>query len=101
MKNAKNAGADPQAAVLAKISNMSDAHRHVCMRLHEVIMKAYHTLCPRLWYGMPGYAKSKDSAVICFFRSDKYITFGLTESAHFEPEENSATQLMGCAWFMA
>ncbi len=49
--------------------------------LHETVLAANPSLCPRLWYGMPGYAKSKDSAVLCFFRKDTLISFGITESA--------------------
>ena len=46
---------------------------------------------------MPGYAK--DGPVICFFRADKYMTFGLTEKANFAREEGAPDQLMGSSWF--
>ena len=46
---------------------------------------------------MPGYAK--DGPCVCFFRVDKYMTFGLTEKASLTPEEGEPHQLMECAWF--
>ena len=54
-------------------------------------------LKPRLWYGMPGYAK--DGPVLVFFRVDDYMTFGLTEKANFTIEDGATNQLMACAWF--
>jgi len=48
---------------------------------------------------MPGYAK--DGPVICFFRRDKYMTFGLTEKANFTPEAGVPHRLMPSAWFFS
>ena len=78
------------------------AFRDVASRLHEIIMKAAPELKPRLWYGMPGYAKSKSSPVICFFRvdADDYVSFGLTEKAALAPEEGAPHKLIGSAWFL-
>ena len=78
------------------------AFNDVAARLHEVIVKAAPQLRPRLWYGMPGYATAKKSPVLCFFRvdDDRYVTFGLSEHAHHEPEQGSGHQLMGSAWFL-
>lgn len=59
-------------------------------------MKANPGLCPRLWYGMPGYAKTKDSAVLCFFRKDTLISFGLTESANLGGENS----VIPSAWYI-
>ncbi len=92
-------GAEMQAEVLEKLTTFSDKNRLVAQRMHELLLEAEPTLQARLWYGMPGYAKSKDSAVLCFFREDEYMTFGLTENAHFAPEEKASTQLMPSAWF--
>ena len=92
-------GADAQAEVLDKLTKFSEANRASAERMHQLIMAAAPTLCPRLWYGMPGYAKTKDSAVICFFREDKYMTFGLTESAQFNVNSGAPDMLMPCAWF--
>ena len=41
----------------------------------------------------------KDGPVLCFFRADNYMTFGLTEKANFTIEEGAPDQLMACAWF--
>ena len=78
------------------------AFRDVAARLHDVIVAAVPELKPRLWYGMPGYAKSAKSPVLCFFRvdNDKFVTFGLSEHAHHEPEPDSGNQLMNSAWFL-
>lgn len=85
--------------VLSKIENFSDKYRSIAKKLHQIILEANSGLKPRLWYGMPGYAKSDDSAVLCFFREDKYISFGFTENAIFE--SNSKTNLMSSAWFLS
>lgn len=88
-------------AVRDKIAALP-AFNEVAARLHEVILAAAPELHPRLWYGMPGYALAKKSPVLCFFRvdDDRYVTFGLSEHAHHEPEHGSGHQLMGSAWFL-
>ena len=90
-----------EAAVNDRIASLP-AFRDVAARLHEVVMAAAPHLEPRLWYGMPGYATSKKSPVLCFFRvdDDKYVTFGLTEHAHHEPDDGAGHKLMGSAWFI-
>ena len=88
-----------QDDVLAKIATYADDFRPAAEKLHEAIMQAGETLSPRLWYGMPGYAKTKDSPVLVYFRKDKYITFGQTESTHLLFEDD--TQSVGAAWFFA
>lgn len=89
------------AAVQDKIASLP-AFRDVAARLHHVILDAAPDLKPRLWYGMPGYATSNKNPVLCFFRvdDDKFVTFGLTEHAHFEPEPGAGHQLMSSAWFI-
>jgi len=90
-------GEEMKEEVLNKLTEFSEKNRANAARMHELIMEADPTLCPRLWYGMPGYAKSKDSAVLVFFREDEYMTFGLSESVTFTPSTDS--KLMPCAWF--
>ena len=89
--------ADNVAAVIEKIPTMFGLHASMGERLHEIIMAADADLKPRLWYGMPGYAK--DGPVLVFFRKDDYMTFGLTEKANFTIEDGATNQLMACAWF--
>ncbi|MGV3758341.1 MAG: DUF1801 domain-containing protein [Actinomycetota bacterium] len=95
------AKADGEAAVIDKIAELP-AFKDVAARLHEVITEAAPDLAPRLWYGMPGYARSKSSPVICFFRvdADDYVTFGLTEKANLAVDEGAGHQLIGSAWFL-
>lgn len=89
--------ADREAAVLEKIAAMPAPYREMGERLHALIRRTAPALEPRLWYGMPAYAK--DGKVICFFRVDTYMTFGLTEDASLAPEEGESHLLMGSAWF--
>ncbi|HVO97687.1 MAG TPA: DUF1801 domain-containing protein [Bryobacteraceae bacterium] len=92
---AKKAGGE--AAVLAKIAAMPAPHRAIGERLHTLILRSGPTLQPTLWYGMPAYAKNGE--VICFFRADKYMTFGLTDKANHVLEEGAPHQLRESAWF--
>src|SRR5439155_15702971 len=71
--------ADGESAVLAKIAEMPDPDRALGERLHAIIKASAPALSPRLWYGMPAYAK--DGEVVCFFQSaqkfkTRYATFG-------------------------
>lgn len=92
---------DDAAAVREKIDALP-AFKEVAARLHQVILEAAPDLQPRLWYGMPGYAKAKSSPVLCFFRvdDDQYVTFGLSEKAAHAPEDGADDQLMPSAWFL-
>lgn len=92
--------AEMQEQVLEKIALFSEPNRPLAEKVHHAIMEANPSLHPRLWYGMPGYAKTKDSAVLCFFREDaKYMTFGFTEAVDVTPESGATDLLMPCAWF--
>lgn len=54
-------------------------------RIHAIIMEIAPVLSPRLWYGMPAYAK--DGKVIGFFRgttSKSYMTLGFSEDANLD-----------------
>lgn len=46
---------------------------------------------------MPGYAKTQTGPVILYFRKDKYITFGKTESADIAFD--AAEKPVPTAWF--
>lgn len=86
-----------EAAVLAKIAALPASYRAIGERLHALILRSVPSLQPTLWYGMPAYAK--EGKVICFFRADKYMTFGLTEKANHAIAEGAAHQLSESAWF--
>jgi len=77
--------ADGKSAVLATIAAMPD--RAMGERLHAIIKTSAPALSPKLWYGMPAYAK--DGKVICFFRSaqkfkERYMTLGFNQEANLD-----------------
>jgi uncharacterized protein YdhG (YjbR/CyaY superfamily) len=79
--------ADAESAVLAKIAEMPEPDRAMAERLHAVITSSAPTLSPRLWYGMPAYAK--DGKVVCFFQGahkfkSRYATFGFDDQANLD-----------------
>lgn len=97
-KKAANKAGD-EAGVLEKIAAMPEPFRALGERLHVLILGSAPVLRPVLWYGMPAYAK--EGKVLCFFRADKYMTFGLTDKANLTPEEGATHQLLGSAWFFS
>jgi len=79
--------ADGESAVFAKIAEMPEPDRAMGKRLHVVIKASAPALSPRLWYGMPAYAK--DGKVVCFFQSAKkfntrYATLGFSDEANLD-----------------
>ena len=79
--------ADGEGAVLAKIAEMREPDRAMGKRLHAIIKASAPALSPRLWYGMPAYAK--DGKVVCFFQSaqkfkTRYATFGFSDTANLD-----------------
>jgi uncharacterized protein YdhG (YjbR/CyaY superfamily) len=55
--------------------------------LHAIIGASAPVLSPRLWYGMPAYAK--DGKVVCFFQGaqnfeTRYATFGFHHEANLD-----------------
>jgi uncharacterized protein YdhG (YjbR/CyaY superfamily) len=79
--------ADGESAVLAKIAEMPEPDRAMGERLHAVIKASAPSLSPRLWYGMPAYAK--DGNVVCFFQSaqkfkTRYATLGFSDKANLD-----------------
>jgi hypothetical protein len=49
--------ADGEAAVFAKIAAMPARYRAMGERLHALVLRSAPALQPKLFYGMPGYAK--------------------------------------------
>ncbi len=83
----RGAKADPESDVLAKIAEMSESDRAIAERLHAVIKANAPVLTPKLWYGMPAYAR--DGKVVCFFQSaakfkTRYATLGFSDQAHLD-----------------
>jgi len=76
-----------ESAVIAKIAEMSKQDRSMAERLHEIIKASAPDLTPRLWYGMPAYAK--DGKVVCFFQNSqkfktRYATLGFSDKANLD-----------------
>jgi uncharacterized protein YdhG (YjbR/CyaY superfamily) len=59
----------------------------VAERLHAIVIASAPALAPRLWYGMPAYAK--DGQLICHFQSaqkfkTRYATLGFSDKANLD-----------------
>ncbi|MFI1394462.1 iron chaperone [Streptomyces sp. NPDC020681] len=83
---ADKAAAD-EAAVVEKIAEMQESDRVMAERIHAVVKASAPDLAPKLWYGMPAYAK--DGKVVCFFQSAekfnaRYATFGFNDVANLD-----------------
>jgi uncharacterized protein YdhG (YjbR/CyaY superfamily) len=83
----RGAKADTEGDVLAKIAEMSASDRVIAERLHAVIKANAPALTPKLWYGMPAYAR--DGKVVCHFQpatkfKTRYATFGFSDLANLD-----------------
>jgi len=95
------ARADGEADIQAKLAEMTGSDRAIGEKLHEIVSSTAPHLMPRLWYGMPAYAK--DGKVMCFFKcaakfKARYATLGFTDSASLDdgaiwPTEFALTEL--------
>src|SRR5438067_9194226 len=79
--------ADGESDVLAKIAEMLEPDRAMAERLHAIIKASAPVLSPKLWYGMPAYAK--DGKVVCFFQTaqkfnTRYPTLGFNDKANLD-----------------
>nr|BFD81371.1 DUF1801 domain-containing protein [Streptomyces sp. Xyl84] len=79
--------AEAERDVLAKIAEMQDSDRVMAERVHAVVTAAAPVLAPKLWYGMPAYAR--DGKIICFFQSAekfkaRYATLGFSDQANLD-----------------
>jgi hypothetical protein len=76
-----------ESDVLAKIAEMDEPDRVIGERLHAVIRTNAPGLTPKLWYGMPAYAK--DGKIVCHFQPAKkfktrYATLGFSDPANLD-----------------
>jgi uncharacterized protein YdhG (YjbR/CyaY superfamily) len=83
-RKAAGSKAEQAAAVLEKIAAMAPSDRALAKRIHAIVTASAPGLSPKLWYGMPAYAK--DDKIVCFFQDAKkfksrYATFGFSDSA--------------------
>ena len=86
-RGSRTGKAEGESTVLAKIAEMPEPDRAMGKRLHAIIKASAPALSPRLWYGMPAYAK--DGKVVCFFQSaqkfkTRYATFGFSDKANLD-----------------
>lgn len=83
----RTAKADAERDVLAKLAEMPAADRVIGERLHRIIRAAAPELAPKLWYGMPAYAR--DGKIVCFFQGAykfkaRYATLGFNDPASLD-----------------
>ena len=81
------AGASEESGVLEKIAAMAAPDRAMAERLHAIVKANAPDLTPRLWYGMPAYAKN--GSVVCFFQAaqkfkTRYATLGFSDKASLD-----------------
>src|SRR3989442_13393110 len=79
--------ADEESVVPAELAEMSEPDRSMGKRLHSILKASAPALSPRLWYGMPAYAK--DGEVVCHFQTaqkfkTRYATFGFSDAANID-----------------
>lgn len=76
-----------EAAVLEKIETFTASDRAMAKRVHAIVRTAAPELVPRLWYGMPAYARGEK--VVCFFQGaakfkTRYATLGFSDKAKLD-----------------
>lgn len=78
---------EAENAVLEKIAEMPEPDRSMAQRIHAIIKATAPELTPKLWYGMPAYARN--GKVVCFFQSAakfnaRYATLGFDDTANLD-----------------
>ncbi|GHH65329.1 hypothetical protein GCM10017673_09230 [Streptosporangium violaceochromogenes] len=86
-RGSRAAKADAEGDVLAKIAEMEEKDRLLAERLHAVVKANAPDLSPKLWYGMPAYARN--GKVVCFFQGaqkfkTRYATLGFSDQANLD-----------------
>lgn len=79
--------ADAEAEAMAAIAAMSGSDLEIATRLHTIVMESAPDLEPRLWYGMPAWAR--DGKVLFFFQASqkfktRYATLGFQHDAKLD-----------------
>ncbi|WP_110182749.1 DUF1801 domain-containing protein [Nocardioides solisilvae] len=85
--------------VTAKIAEMDEPVRSLMRRVHDVVMAAAPDLKPRIWYGMPAYARSASTPALVTLRHDERLNLALTEKAPFRAAGGADGTLMPAAWY--
>jgi uncharacterized protein YdhG (YjbR/CyaY superfamily) len=86
-RGARTDTVDEEAALLAKIAELGPSDRAMGERIHAIITASAPELSPKLWYGMPAYAK--DGKIVCFFQpaakfKARYSTLGFNDDARLD-----------------
>jgi len=81
---------DRESALLEKIAEMPEEDRVIGERIHAIVKENAPVLTPKLWYGMPAYAR--DGKIVCFFQAadkfgSRYSTFGFNDTANLDEGE--------------
>jgi uncharacterized protein YdhG (YjbR/CyaY superfamily) len=91
LKTAKRRGkpsaAEAEQELLTKIAELAGDDQEIAEGFHAVVRASGPELSPRLWYGMPAYAR--DGKVICFFQpagkfKSRYATIGFNDDARLD-----------------
>ena len=103
MKSSGGKDVDPEPEVLAKLKDMPNPDRGMGERMHAIVKATAPSLTPRLYYGMPAYAK--DGKVLFWFKpaskfKTRYATVGFSDAAKLDggdmwPTEYAVLKLTG------
>ena len=79
--------AEGESVVHAKIAELPPSDRALATKLHALIKASAPELSPKLWYGMPAYAKN--GKLVCHFQSaqkfkTRYATLGFSDAANLD-----------------
>ncbi|WP_241961096.1 DUF1801 domain-containing protein [Homoserinimonas hongtaonis] len=85
--------------MLDKIASMDEPRRSIMRQVHDIIVTAAPDLKPRIWYGMPAYAKSASTPALVTLRNDDRMNLALTEKAPFRAVGGTEGDLMPAAWY--
>jgi uncharacterized protein YdhG (YjbR/CyaY superfamily) len=82
-----NARKEEEESVVAKIAAMPAPDRALAERIHAIVKANAPELSPKLWYGMPAYARN--GKVVCFFQDaqkfkSRYSTLGFSDQANLD-----------------
>lgn len=83
----EKARADGDRDVRAKIAEMPKSDSEIALQVHELVTETAPELIPKLWYGMPSYAR--DGKIVCFFQDaakfdSRYPTLGFNDTAKLD-----------------
>jgi uncharacterized protein YdhG (YjbR/CyaY superfamily) len=76
-----------EPAVLAKLATFPQPDRGLGEKIHAIVRTNAPDLSPKLWYGMPAYARN--GKVVCFFQNAskfkyRYSTLGFLDAANLD-----------------